>query len=88
MSERTIPVQLTEAEIVLLIEALDSHEYWQLSEQNERNDGYSTIEDGESESIDAVRALVSKLRGQRYFTSRTSVDAASADSVIVLTLTT
>lgn len=31
MSERTIPVHLTEAEVALLIEALDSHEYWQLS---------------------------------------------------------
>ena len=61
MSERTIPVHLTEAERVLLIEALDSHEYWQLSEPNERNDGYSTVEDGETENIDAVRALVSKL---------------------------
>jgi len=61
MSERTIPVQLTAAEVALLIEALDSHEYWQLSESNERNDGYSTIEDGEKEDIDAVRALISKL---------------------------
>jgi len=61
MSERTLPVQLTAAEVALLIEALDSHEYWQLSESNERNDGYSTIEDGEKEDIDAVRALISKL---------------------------
>ena len=61
MSERTIPVQLTAAEVALLIEALDSHEYWQLSESNERNDGYSTIEDGDKEDIDAVRALISKL---------------------------
>lgn len=68
MKERTIPVQLTEAEIVLLIEALDSHEYWQLSEQNERNDGYSTIEDGENVNSDAVRALVSKLEDNATFT--------------------
>jgi hypothetical protein len=61
MSDRTIPVQLTAAEVALLIEALDSHEYWQLSESSERNDGYSTIEDGEKEDIDAVRALISKL---------------------------
>lgn len=61
MSERTIPLHLTEAERVLLIEALDSHEYWQLSEPNERNDGYSTIEDGANDEIDATRALISKL---------------------------
>ena len=32
-------LQLTDDEIQLLISALDSHEYWQLSESNERNDG-------------------------------------------------
>lgn len=61
MNHQTVPVRLSEAEVALLIEALDSHEYWQLSEANERNDGYSTIEDGESEEVDAVRALLSKL---------------------------
>ena len=47
------------------MEALDSHEYWQLSESNERNDGHSTIEDGENEEIDAVRALIAKLERSR-----------------------
>jgi hypothetical protein len=61
MSERTIAVHLTDAELALLIEALDSHEYWQLSEPHERNDGYSTIEDGENEEVDAVRSLLSRL---------------------------
>jgi hypothetical protein len=61
MNQQALPMQLTEAEVALLIEALDSHEYWQLSEPNERNDGYSTIEDGESEEVDAARALLSKL---------------------------
>ena len=58
-------VRLSADEITLLIEALDSHEYWQLSESNERNDGYSTIEDGENEEIDAVRALIAKLDRSR-----------------------
>ena len=58
-------VRLSPDEITLLIEALDSHEYWQLSESNERNDGYSTIEDGENEEIDTVRALISKLERSR-----------------------
>jgi len=58
-------VRLSPDEVTLLIEALDSHEYWQLSESNERNDGYSTIEDGENEEIDAVRALIAKLERSR-----------------------
>ncbi len=61
MTTKTRSVQLSEAEIHLLREALDSHEYWQLSETHERNDGYSTVEDGANEEIDAVRALESKL---------------------------
>jgi hypothetical protein len=54
-------VRLSPDEITLLIEALDSHEYWQLSEWNERSDGYSTIEDGLNAEVDAVRALMAKL---------------------------
>ena len=64
MSERTVTVRLTSAEIALLIEALDSHEYWQLSESHERNDGCSTVEDREKEEIDAVRVLASNLERQ------------------------
>ena len=62
---QTISVKLAEWEIGLLIEALDSHEYWQLSESNERNSGYSTVEDGANEEIDAVRALIAKLDRSR-----------------------
>lgn len=62
------PIRLTEAEVALLVEALDSHEYWQLSESHERNDGHSTIEDGANEDVDAVRALMTKLasHGRRF----------------------
>ncbi len=31
-----LQITLTEADLYLLIEALDSHEYWQLSESHER----------------------------------------------------
>ena len=58
---RELRVHLTEGEIRLLIEALDSHEDWQLSEPEERNDGYSMVEDGENAEIDAVRELMVKL---------------------------
>ncbi len=58
-------VHLSPDELTLLVEALDSHEYWQLSESHERNSGYSTIEDGKNEEIDAVRALIAKLERSR-----------------------
>jgi len=61
LTMRTRSVPLSDAEIHVLREALDSHEYWQLSETHERNDGYSIVEDGANEEIDAVRALESKL---------------------------
>ena len=61
MTMRTRSLQLSEAEIYLLREALDSHEYWQLSDTHERNNGYSMVEAGENAEIDAVRALASKL---------------------------
>ena len=58
-------VHLSPDEITLLVEALASHEYWQLSESHERTSGYSTVEDGENDEIDAVRALISKLERSR-----------------------
>ena len=61
MQQQLVTIDLSHEELNLLIEALDSHEYWQLSEPHERNDGYSTIADGENDEIDAVRALISRL---------------------------
>jgi hypothetical protein len=63
--QQLVTIDLSPEELNLLIEALDSHEYWQLSEPHERNDGFSTIEDGVNEEIDAVRALTSKLETAR-----------------------
>lgn len=37
---KTSTIKLTERELHLLREALDSHMYWQVSEDDERNDGY------------------------------------------------
>lgn len=54
-------IRLSDAELHLLIDALDSHEYWQLSESHERNDGHSIIPDGTNAEIDAVRELMVKL---------------------------
>ncbi len=56
---------LTLAEIDLVLTALDSHEYWELTDPHQRSSGYSTVEDGESPEIDAVRTLACKLRHAR-----------------------
>ena len=66
MQTQESTIRFSPDDIALLIEALDSHEYWQLSDSNERNDGYSTVEDGENEQIDAVRALIRKLERFRH----------------------
>lgn len=65
MQAQRSAVNLSDDEIALLIEALDSHEYWQLSEPSQRNSGYSLVEDGESDEIDAVRTLAAKLERLR-----------------------
>lgn len=56
-----ITVGVTDGELQLLVEALDSHEYWQLTEEHDRRDGYSQVEDGENPEIDACRALSERL---------------------------
>lgn len=65
MQQAVVSIELDLDELSLLIDALDSHEYWQLSESHERDSGYSTIEDGVNAEIDAVRALISKLETAR-----------------------
>lgn len=54
-------MQFTDAELGLLIEALDSHVYWQLSDTDERNNGASTVEEGENPAIDNAHALSHRL---------------------------
>lgn len=48
-------IQVTDAELELLREALDSHRYWQLSDKAYRSDGY-VLEPG-SDDPDAVQAI-------------------------------
>ena len=63
---------LTEAELDLVKAALDSHEYWQLTGEGDRNNGYSLVdwEDGDEQQYDeetdvegvrACRALCERL---------------------------
>jgi hypothetical protein len=56
MESHGCTIQLNDGELTLLIEALDSHEYWQLSDPSQRRDGYSTVEDGENEEIDSTQS--------------------------------
>ena len=39
MPTQQITVRLTQSELALLVESLDSHEYWQLGDQLPRKDG-------------------------------------------------
>jgi len=60
-------IELDEADLERLIEALDSHEYWQLSDESERHSGYvilpgdlseegEPVEDLDAENHDEIRA--------------------------------
>jgi len=58
-------IQLSQDEIALLLEALDSHEYWQLSDEHYRASGYvqepGTDDPEKLEALKATRALVERL---------------------------
>lgn len=60
-------VDLTPEELELLVEALDSHAYWQLSDPAYRRDGYVTdpgADDPEvAEEIKQTKDLAEKLYG-------------------------
>lgn len=62
--EKGATVALTARELNLIESALDSHVYWQLSDEDNRNDGYVVNEDEEDEYLEErveVRALSAKL---------------------------
>lgn len=58
-------IDLSQDEIILLLEALDSHEYWQLSDAHYRASGYvqepGTDDPEKLEALKATRALVERL---------------------------
>lgn len=58
-----IGVQLTPRELALILEALDSHAYWQISERHQRNNGFVTykLNDKNAKELAAVDELTSKL---------------------------
>ena len=61
-------IALTDGELELLLDALDSHKYWQLSDAHYRSRGY-VLDPGadDPEAVNAIGecdALASKLAGQ------------------------
>lgn len=62
-------IDLTDDEFGLLIEALDSHVYWQLSGLSYRNSGYvldpGSDDEEQAAEIQASYALTSKLEAAR-----------------------
>lgn len=70
---RTVTIELTASEVAMLIEALDSHEYWQLSDPTWRNSGYVILpgEDvplpsgGESPDADQRQAVAAIVEARR-----------------------
>lgn len=61
MPKHTHMVELTDEEIGLLAEALDSHEYWQLSDPVYRDSGY-VMDGGVTAEIEECRKLEEKLQ--------------------------
>lgn len=60
-------IELTDADLELLCAALDSHIYWQLSDENYRNSGY-VLEPGSDDpdvakDISEAEALLSRIEG-------------------------
>jgi len=70
-----IDVQMTLRQLALVCEALDSHVYWQLSDEHYRRDGYvnepgSDDEDNAEEIAEAV-ALLRRLEPALHKTTST-----------------
>lgn len=60
-----ITIELTQEQLALVLEALDSHEYWQLSDELYRDDGFvrgkGSDDPAKQKAIRRVRALVRDL---------------------------
>ena len=52
---------LSKADLDLILAALDSHEYWQLTDDDERDSGASMVPDGKDPDLDACRELQVRL---------------------------
>jgi hypothetical protein len=61
---RTIEVALTEDELNILIESIDSHVYWQLSDQSYRNSG-NVLLPGSDDAENRQAIAVAEALGER-----------------------
>jgi hypothetical protein len=64
----TITLELTNDELALLHTALDSHEYWQLSDTEHRSDGFVTLD--EDELVDPITEEELVENGEEMLASR------------------
>ncbi len=63
---RPIVIRVTAGELALLVEALDSHEYWQLTDPKDRNNGVSLIPDENAGAeLRLCRSLYMRLEAMR-----------------------
>lgn len=78
MPEAPIALQLTPDELALVCEALDSHIYWQLSDEHYRNDGYvrSPGSDDPEKSADIAEAQALLSRLEPFLRDDPSTDAS------------
>ena len=80
-----VRVELTPAEVDLLIEALDSHEYWQISDPTWRNSGYvivpgEDVDPAPAEPLDEEhRDMVAEILDARRLQDRLRQAAGTAD---------
>jgi hypothetical protein len=59
--KRSFTVKLDHAELNLLVEALDSHRYWQLAEEQYRNNGFVLDPGSDDPEVQAELAEVATL---------------------------
>ncbi len=76
---------LSGANLDLLIEALDSHIYWQLSSEQYRNSGYvrdpGSDDDGAVAEIKAARRLMARLERRRGVAHLTGLQQGASAKV-------
>lgn len=66
-AHRTLAVELTNDELDLLCSALDSHTYWQLSDESSRDSGYAStgVDDDATAELEQAEALLRRLEEHR-----------------------
>lgn len=57
-------IDLSKQEIEMLLSAIDSHQYWQLSDEKDRRDGFVVGESAKEDEHLAFQALANKLAGR------------------------